>query len=191
MPRQVQTGFCLFAAALFLVACEPPTMRDANPVVNTTESAQPEKSTVVAPVVAVAEEPVRVEPQKEAPEGPELDVAMVGSTITISGGLTSRIQVERIVETLTREFPNHKIENHLNLEYHRTPVGWGNRVADELLVPYFSMVKSPRVAYSNGTVTLEGTVGSMGVHKMVTELAINAFSGDYTENVANRIKVEE
>ncbi len=142
-------------------------------------------------VPPVASDPPAAPIVEKAPEEPALDVSLQGNTITVSGGLRSRIQVERIIETLTREFPNRVIENHLHLEYHRNPVGWGNRVADELLVPYFTSVKSPHVAYSNCVVTLEGTVESGADHRKMTEMAMNAFSGSSTESIDNRIKVKK
>lgn len=186
------------------MACEPPQRavdQAGGTGTNPLELAPVTERTPVAaetPAVSRVEEapPATTAPPpaptvEKAPEEPELDVSLHGNTITVSGGLTSRIQVKRIIETLTREFPDRVIENHLLLEYHRKPVGWGNRVADELLVPYFTTVKSPRVAYLNGIVTLEGRVESAAAHKEMTEMAINAFSGSSTENIDNRITVSK
>lgn len=150
MKRQVQTGFCLFAATIFLTACEPPqraadqaggTGKNPTKQAPVTERTPVAAETLAEPlaegVPPVASDPPAAPIVEKAPEEPALDVSLQGNTITVSGGLRSRIQVERIIETLTREFPNRVIENHLHLEYHRNPVGWGNRVADELLVPLF------------------------------------------------------
>jgi len=204
MKRQVQTGFCLFAATIFLTACEPPqraadqaggTGKNPTKQAPVTERTPVAAETLAEPlaegVPPVASDPPAAPIVEKAPEEPALDVSLQGNTITVSGGLRSRIQVERIIETLTREFPNRVIENHLHLEYHRNPVGWGNRVADELLVPYFTLVKSPHVAYSNCVVTLEGTVESGADHRKMTEMAMNAFSGSSTESIDNRIKVKK
>ena len=83
---------------------------------------------------------------------------MVEKKITVSGALRSRIQVERIVETLRREFPEHEIESTLVVDNGRMGVGWGNRVADEFLVMFFQKVNPAKVTYRDTVLTLDGTV---------------------------------
>lgn len=195
MNRRFQARFsaCLFIL-VYLAACEEPQRRvDA---VETTEeipaavpseyrsSGEPDPE-IPVPAVTPAEE------VELAPAEPALSVAMEGDRILISGALRSRIQQERIVTTMTDLFPRHKIESDLRVEYHRNPVGWGNRVAEQCLVPYFQIVNSPRVAYAEGIVTLEGEVKSVPEHRQVTEMAISAFSGDFTRDINNKIKVRK
>lgn len=99
--------------------------------------------------------------EEEKPKEPEdalLDVKMTPGKIVVSGALKSRIQIARIEEDLKRAFPKLTIQNDLELEFHRYPVGWGNRVSADLLVPYFQQVKEGRVRYEKGIVLLEGSV---------------------------------
>ncbi len=182
-------------ASLLLVACEEPKTR-SKPVAGETSFADapvagfkiPEK--VVDPAGASTEVP---EASAEAllPAEPELIVTMEGKRITIQGAVKSSIQHERIVQHMREAFPDHEIVNEFKLEYHRMPVGWGNRVSDGFLVPYFQQVKSPKVAYQEGVVTLEGEVKDSSMHRMITELAIETFSGSYTKDIDNKIKVGE
>lgn len=131
-------------------------------------------------------------PEEELPPAePELIVTMEGKKITITGAVRSSIQHERIVADMTNAFPDHEIVNEFKLEYHRVAVGWGNRVSDGFLVPYFKEVKSPKVAYEEGIVTLEGEVKDSRMHRMITELAIEIFSGSNTRDINNKITVSQ
>lgn len=120
-------------------------------------------------------------------EEPVFKMWKAGDTITLSGALKSRIQVNRIVETVQKTFPDTEIVNDLKVEPNRYPVGWGNRLADELLVPYFKEVKSPGVAYQKGIVTLLGEVENTSRHRALTEIAINAFADTLTRDLDNKI----
>lgn len=120
-------------------------------------------------------------------EEPVFKIWKDGKTITITGALKSRLQVERIANTITETFSDAEIVNDLKVEGHRFPVGWGNRLADELLVPYFKEVKSPGVAYQEGVVTLLGEVETASRHRILTEIAINTFAGALTRDIDNKI----
>jgi len=141
--------------------------------------------------VALPSTPVRQpDPEPELPPAePELSVVMVGKKITVSGALRSRIQQERIVNALTRDFAEHEIVSDLKVEYHRNGVGWGNRVADEFLVPFLKSVQDGSVVYREHVVTLEGTVGSAGDERSLAELAIVIFSGSDTRDLKSNLKV--
>jgi hypothetical protein len=117
-------------------------------------------------------------------------VAIVGNQVVLSGALKSRLQVERIQETLKREFPDHELKSDLKIEHHRIPVGWGNRV-DQFIAPYLKNVANGRLSYRNTVVTLEGTVKSQGELRMISEAAVETFSGSTTTDIENRLKVEE
>lgn len=121
---------------------------------------------------------------------PELSVTIRGKQILLSGALKSRLQVERINETLKREFPDLELKSDLKIESHRIPVGWGNRV-DQFIVPYLQRVGNGRLAYKDTIVTLEGTVKSEGEIRMISESAIETFSGSTTTDIDNQLKVEE
>lgn len=120
-------------------------------------------------------------------EEPVFKIWMADKKISITGGLKSRIQADRIFTTMKEAFPEHEIVNELKVEGHRYPVGWGNRLADELLVPYFKEVKSPGVAYQAGVVTLLGEVENSARHRALTEIAIDTFAGEFTQDVENKI----
>ncbi len=124
-------------------------------------------------------------------EEPIFKMWKTDDTITLSGALKSRIQVNRIVDTVRKTFPDAEIINDLKVEPNRYPVGWGNRLADELLVPYFQEVKSPGVAYQKGIVTLLGEVENASRHRALTEIAINAFADTLTRDLDNKITTRE
>lgn len=137
---------------------------------------------------AVVDRAPAVEPVIE-PE-PDLSVRKEGTKILISGAMRSRLQVERIVETMTREFPDHSVEVDLEVDTDRVPVGWGNRISDGLLVPYFQRIKNPAISYHDTVVKLEGIAGSLPELRMVTEVAVEMFSGGNTSSIDNQLKVE-
>lgn len=167
----------LSALALLLASCEEPSQRQA------AESAAetPPPATASVPDAPAADEP---EPE---PAEPELHVAIENGRLIVKGALTSRIQQERILETLEREFPDLIIEKDLKLEYHRHPVAWGNRVADPFLVRYLKEVSSPKVTYRDGIVTLEGKPKGGTNVQSLTEMAIETFSGDRTRDLVNHL----
>jgi hypothetical protein len=189
-----------FAALLFLCAiltgCERPQQRT---VEVKEEPAPPAVAAAPGPVSAADMPPASVAEAKPAPapteplkmEEPIFKIWMADGKITITGGLKSRIQVDRIVTTMKEAFPEHEIVNELKVEAHRFPVGWGNRLADEFLVPYFKEVKSPGVAYQTGVVTLLGEVKSGSRHRTLTEMAVITFSGELTQDIANKITIAE
>jgi len=114
---------------------------------------------------------------------------MEGKRIVVTGALRSKIQVERILEALSREFPQHEVESSLVVDYDRMGVGWGNRVADEFLVPFLQRVANAKVAYLNTVVTLEGEVKNPGDVQMISEMAVTVFSGSTTQDLKNHLKV--
>jgi len=196
ISQQVPSRFFAYIlSSLFLVACEEPQTRS--------KPAESEVSLSGAPVAGfklpgeVAAPAVTSPSASEAsteelpPVEPELVVTMEGKQITIKGAVKSSIQHERIIKDMTDAFPGHEIINEFKLEYHRMPVGWGNRIADGFLVPYFQQVKSPMVSYHEGIVTLAGEVADSRMHRLITELAIEVFSGSYTRDIDNRITVSK
>jgi len=120
---------------------------------------------------------------------PELSVARVGQKIVVSGALRSKIQVDRIHEALKRDFADHEIESSLVVDYDRMGVGWGNRVADEFIVPFLQRVENGKVTYLETVVTLEGEVKSPGEIRMISEMAVPVFSGSTTQDLKNNLKV--
>jgi hypothetical protein len=190
------------AGLVFLTACEKPQQRvsaegerDAPPV-ETPESAPP-AAVAAAPVASVppvattdatGEDAAAPAPAGPDPE-PELLVERVGDKIIVAGALRSKIQVERIVETLRREFPGFEIESTLAVDYDRMGVGWGNRVADEFLVPFLHQVADAKVVYHESVLTIGGKVKSPGDLQNLSETAIAAFSGSTTSALKNNLEV--
>jgi hypothetical protein len=197
-PTRILRRVCLISC-LFLSACEKPQQRTAG---QPGDEAGPEAAPAAPPPVVEATPPAEEAPAAAAPTvpapperpasgrdpDPELSVAMVDEKISVSGALRSRIQVERIVETLRREFPEHEIESTLVVDNGRMGVGWGNRVADEFLVMFFQKVSPARVTYRDTVLTLDGTLKSARDLQMVSETAIQVFSGSTTETVKNNLK---
>lgn len=193
--RQLWTSLI---ACLFLIGCEKPQQREIAeaeapappPVAAATPPPAPADpapaAEAQAPASAEADSTTPTEPGAE-PE-PELVVAMEGEKILVSGALRSKIQVERIVETLSREFPDYSVESTLAVDYDRLGVGWGNRVADEFLVPFLQRVENAKVTYRETVVTLDGKVKSPAELQMISEAAINTFSGSTTQDLKNNLK---
>jgi len=187
--RRFSIILMLFA---FLAGCEKPQLRSVDVKA---EPAPPAVASAPAPVAdtptALVEEstsaPAPIEPLPM--DEPIFKIWMAEKEITITGGLKSRIQVDRIVTAMKEAFPEHSIVNELKVEAHRFPVGWGNRLADEFLVPYFKEVSSPGVAYQSGIVTLLGEVKSSSRHQVLTEMAVITFSGEMTQDIINKITV--
>lgn len=185
---------------LFLSACEKPKQHVS---VESQEAPAPEVAANTAPVPAPASPVAPAAPSvSDAPaprDGsdpaattdpePELSVAMQGQKIVVSGALRSKIQVDRILEALKRDFPEHEIESSLVVDYDRMGVGWGNRVADEFIVPFLQRVANAKVTYHEAVVTLEGDVKSPHEIQMISEIAIPVFSGSTTKDLKNHLKV--
>lgn len=196
ISQQVSVRFiAILLASLCLVACEDPQIR-SKPAAGEVSLDDAPKAGFKIPEETVApgippESQAQVPVEEPAPAEPELIVSMEGKQITIRGAVKSSIQHERIVKDMTDAFPDYEIVNEFKLEYHRLPVGWGNRVSDGFLVPYFKQVKSPGVAYREGIVTLEGKVADERMHRFITEMAVEIFAGSYTKDIENKITVGE
>lgn len=179
---------------LLLVACEPPQLQEkeviaAEPVA---AAAPPAAAPATAPEDSPA--PPAAPPLEETPraeEPPELFVEKTGRRIVLKGAVRSRIQQERIVETLRLEFPDAELEHDLKLEYHRVAVGWGNRIAEALLVPYLKEVKDPKFSYKDDIITIEGTVASQSDLAYFTELVVNVMAGGNAVDLKNHLKVAD
>lgn len=198
-PTRILRRVCLMSC-LYLSACEKPQQRVSSetqqaPATEVAKAAvatqAPAPSVVpVAPPVSKAPAPVGgTDPIPSPDPEPELSVAMEGQKIVVSGALRSKIQVDRIHEALKRDFPEHEIESSLVVDYDRMGVGWGNRVADEFIVPFLQRVANAKVTYRNAVVTLDGKVKSPGEIQMIAENAIPVFSGSTTQNLQNNLKV--
>lgn len=198
-PHRLPSSLSVLTFLLLLVSCERPQLqvkKEAEPLpteVAITEPAPPDAPADPEPPVAAPVETSATTPVNSADlpaEEPELHVARNGNKIVVSGALKSPIQQKRIVETLTREFPDCEIESSLKLEHHRIAVGWGNRVADEILVPYLTNVKNPRIGYKDTIITIEGSVPSERELRRVTEAVIETFTGGNATDINNKLTVE-
>ena len=198
MNRQFKRRFSiLLLLCAVLTGCEKPQQRSVVEEKEPVPAVAPVPEPASVPASVPEPLPVVVSPDpapKPAPptdplpmEEPVFKMWMSGKRITISGALKSRIQVDRILGTITVAFPGYEIVNNLKVEYHRIPVGWGNRLADDLLVLYFKEVESPAVAYKGGIVTLMGEVENTSRHRQLTEIAIDIFSGDSPKDIDNQI----
>ncbi|MEX2579493.1 MAG: hypothetical protein WD342_10590 [Verrucomicrobiales bacterium] len=203
-PSALRSGLAAWAV-LALLGCEKPEMRsvaepEKEPSLEDPEKPAPASAASTASTFEQTSEQTseQTAPTAEeeveaavpvAPAEPELLVEKQGDRIVIAGAIKSRIQQERIVEQLTRAFPNLEVESRLEVDYDRYPVGWGGRITDEFLVPYFRDVENPVVGYKQGIVTLKGTVKQRGDIVRLTEMGITAFSGALSQDVDNQLKV--
>jgi hypothetical protein len=198
--------FAIFAS-LFLAACEEPRTRERHaeevpealapsPPPAPIDSAGAPSLAATAPAneaVAVPSVPAPApaeEEQDKEPELPEFSISLSGDRILVSGALRSRLQVDRILEDLAREFPDHKLESNLEVEYHRIAVGWPNRVSADFLIDYLQSIESPRITYREGIVTLEGKAPDPRTHREISEVAIEIFADPHTEDMKNLIVAE-
>lgn len=192
-PHRFFAPFFLVTFLLLLVSCDPPQLQ-VEKKVESTDTPDPGVESSPAPPASAGSghtASAAEEPPDRAPEEPELHVAKEGNRIVISGALRSEIQQKRIMETLAMEFPDIKIEGGLTVEFHRNPAGWGNRIADTLLVPYLREVKDPRIQYKDSIVMLGGTVANNADLKRLTEMAIETFTGGNATDIDNQLKVEQ
>jgi len=194
MNRQFKRRFSiLLLLCAVLTGCEKPQQRsvveEKEPVPGVPASTPvPEVVPEVVPAPAPSAPSAPSAATEPLPmEEPVFKIWMIDKKITITGGLKSRIQVDRIVTTIKEAFPEHEIVNELKVEAHRYPVGWGNRLAVEFLVPYFKEVKSPGVAYQTGIVTLLGEVENGGRLQSLTEIAIDTFTGEFSRDIDNKL----
>jgi len=198
MNRHFKRRFSiLLLLCAILTGCEKPQQRSVVEEKEPAPAVAPVTEPASLPASVPEPLPVVVSPDpapKPAPptvplpmEEPVFKIWMADKKITISGALKSRIQVDRILGTITVAFPGYEIVNNLKVEAHRYPVGWGNRLADEFLVPYFKEAKSPGVTYKEGIVTLLGEVENGGRLQSLTEIAIITFSGELTRDIDNKI----
>lgn len=120
---------------------------------------------------------------------PELRVFWEDGAIAIEGALKSRIQVERIGAQLGEAFSGVRIENRLVRDYDRVGVGWGNRVTEGFLIPYFHDIEDAEVGYVDGVVVLKGR-GTRVEKQIFQKLAATIFVGMYSDNIDNQIETE-
>jgi len=129
--------------------------------------------------------------RSELPPGDELEPILRvyrndEGAIVVEGAIRSRFQRDEIVQLLGEVFSGTRIEDHLELDYDRIPVGWGNRVAPQFLIPFFKEIEDGFVEYEMGIITLAGT-GSLKDSDHFQHLAIDVFSGPYSRDIINRI----
>lgn len=195
------TRLAILFLFVFVVACDQPDLRVDLPEI--TPSAEPETTkeassepvdTASAEASEASEEvseadPLQPEEPKE-PSEPELSVAEDGSTITITGAIRSRIQRDRIVEELGIAFPQAEIVDELELDFSRHPVGWGNRVTDEFLIPYLEVIEDGSVRYAEGIIYLGGKATNPRDSANFQKMAISTFAGVFSRGIENSIEVE-
>ncbi len=151
--------------------------------------ATPEASNATSP----AESPASpgsptADPNQRKSALPELHVTIDGGNLIVTGAIGSRIQHERILETLAKEFPDLKLDAQFELDYDRSQVNWGGRVAYPFLVDFLKAVDSPSVIYEEGVVTLGGRVKPGYSLQAVTEGAIDTFSDSNTRDLVNHLR---
>lgn len=121
---------------------------------------------------------------------PVLRVFFAEGSIVLEGALKSKIQIERIESQLGEFFSGTRIENRLELDYDRIPVGWGNRVADGFLIPFLSEVEEPFVEYDSGIITLKGKA-TRTQSRTFHQLAGVIFAGAYSKDIKNEMETKE
>lgn len=188
--RTLQVSIIVLSVlAVLLGGCDRPYLKeDAKATPPPEEPPVAESPTPSQP----GESPVeKAEPEKESIAvdtytDPVLVVFREGDSIVIEGAMKSRRQKERIESQLGTAFSGVRIENKLEVDYSRMPVGWGNRITEMFLIPYFSVIEDPKVEYRGGIIILEGR-GNRRDAQSFHELAVTAFAGEDSTDIENRI----
>jgi hypothetical protein len=190
----LQMAFTI-ACLLMIAGCEDPTPKEGQITPPAPEVSAEKEIPASKPDVASAEQIPEVKAdKKEAPgpkesEYPYLHVYREGEKLVIEGALKSNGQIEQMGRELETYFAKLEVENHLTKDPYRHAVGWGNRIGDAVLFDYFTVVEDPDLEYKEGVVTLKGTVKNSRDHRQITEKAIAGFSGVWTSDLVNEIKV--
>jgi len=197
---------CIFPALailLFIAAgCEKPALSKK-------EAPEPEPAPKVepAPVVSTSPPPPEPKPVSKPKPGPEkvavkkeeVDVeptlpefygAISGNTIELAGAIKSKFALERMIQDLEREFPDHEIINKVEHDYNRIPVKWSSRLAGQFLVRFFKRVPDGIVSYDSGTVRLTGTMDKPSALYPLQIAANETFQDTYTVEIQNELVSE-
>jgi len=129
--------------------------------------------------------------RRELPPGDELEPVLrvyrnEEGAIVVEGAIRSRFQRDEIVQLLGEAFSGTRIEDRLELDYDRIPVGWGNRVALQFLVPFFKVIEDGFFEYEMGIITMAGK-GSLRHSDYFQHLAIDVFSDPHSRDIINQI----
>ncbi|MEM9015376.1 MAG: hypothetical protein AAGC68_00080 [Verrucomicrobiota bacterium] len=122
-------------------------------------------------------------------EQPLLRVFMEGDRVVVEGAIRSYLQHDRIISQLDEGLSEIGVEDRLEVDTNRWGVGWGNRVTEGFLIPYFLEVEEPFVEYEEGVVTLKGNSSSR-LKRIYHELAITIFTGPHSRDLDNLIVTE-
>lgn len=145
----------------------------------------------VAPeVVEKPEESGEKKPEKKELTDPELRVFIEDEKIVLEGVLKSRLQRKRMEEQLGVAFSGVRIENRIEVDLQRFAVGWGNRVTEGFLIPYFHDIEDPSVEYYEGVITLNGR-GTATQKRVFHQLAGIIFEGMFSRELVNQMEVVE
>jgi len=106
--------------------------------------------------------------------------------IVVEGAIQSRFQREDIIAVIGEAFSGVRVDDRLELDYDRIPMGWLNRVADEFLVPFLQDVEGGFVEYYEGIITMSGKASRM-VADHYQHGAVTVFDGPYSRDIVNQI----
>jgi len=215
MTNLLTRTFLLFAScSLFFLSCEKPGLSNNDENISGLDLANSPVSPQPLPenpeVVMVEEksnseseslesEPVVVNGEETKPQDatdrkdpeitvPELRVFYDADVIVAEGALKSRIQKKRIEEQMSEAFSGTRVRNDIEVDFKRHPVGWGGRVTEGFLVPYFQDITEPRVEYIDGVIILGGK-GTAQQRRMFQQLAVIVFQDVHSRDITNRIEV--
>lgn len=188
--------------ACFAVSCEKAELGGKEPTVEMNledapvypaprvESAAPASVELEPDVVEKPDEEEEKEPVKKELTEPELRVFFEEGKIVLEGVLKSRLQRKRMEEQLGVAFSGVRIENRIKIDLQRFAVGWGNRVTDGFLIPYFHDIEDPVVEYDEGVITLKGR-GTETQKRVFHQLAGIIFEGMFSRELVNQIEIVE
>lgn len=194
----MKTIFQLLFFLLFLsvVSCEKPKLADKKPEspapTEKTQAAAPKKEAVKQPA-PVESKTAKSEPVEEVsgdPVEPVISVTEKGNVVTITGGIKSRLQRQRIIDTLTNGLKEHEIVDELKSGAGWIPLGWENRLAQDLLIPYISVVEDAELHYKEGIVRLEGSVNAERNIRDIQMKVIDVINGPYSKDISNNLSAK-
>lgn len=181
-----------------LVSCKEPVKMESAPQTPAAPATESEGVAAPEPVPAPQSEAPPVDPPPSAPPEPEPPLIAVvevredeaAKKITFSGQVSSRYQIQDLVDRFTHEFADHEIINQLRHEPELHDLNWMNR-ADDYLVPFLQTVENAHFHYQEGVTTLAGTVETQGHADQHSKMVVEILSDTDSRALENRLKVKK
>ncbi len=190
---------CLLAPAILVtfVSCEDPVNVSTAPSApETRPAADPAPTPAATPTEPAPASPPETPPPAPAePPAPLIAIVDVledetAKKITLSGQVSSRYQIQDLVERFTYEFPDYEIIHELKHEPELQDLNWMNR-ADDYLIPFLQSVENAHFHYQEGVTRLEGTVETQAHVNLHSKMVIEILSDTDSRSLENLLKAKD